>query len=172
MCWRARYLKVKSISTLHLSTRLIFFLAAPTGNCFLFEKVIDWLFPVAVPFTSLLFFFRVRAIFDNNRYVVGFFGLMWLAVLAGCLTVTQGVVGAHIGDTKYCLNAKLENYVSSAAIIPLVNDTLVFLSISVRLMLNSHLEDSLKNGVRTLFFGFHMPGFSRSLLRDGQVYYL
>ncbi|KAF9563106.1 hypothetical protein CPC08DRAFT_686956 [Agrocybe pediades] len=145
------------------------FETAPTGNCALFEKVIDWLFPIAVPFTSLLFFFRVRAIFDYNRYVVTFFAFMWLAVLAGCLTVTQGVVGAHIGPTDYCLNAKLEDYVSAAAIIPLVNDTIVFLAISARLMANSYADESR---VRTFVFGTQMPALSRSLLQDGQVYYL
>ncbi|KAF4609851.1 hypothetical protein D9613_010431 [Agrocybe pediades] len=148
------------------------FETAPTGNCRVFEKVVDWLFPVAVPFTSLLFFFRVRAIFDNNKFVVAFFGFMWLAVLAGCLTVTQGVTGANIGTTNYCINASLEGYVSAAAIIPLVNDTLVFIAISWRLLMNSHLEANLKDGVRTLVFGVHMPAFSKSLLQDGQAYYL
>jgi len=148
------------------------FETAPTGNCARFEKVVDWLFPVAVSFTSLLFFFRVRAIFDNNKYVVAFFAFMWLFVLAGCLTVTQGVTGAHIGPTNYCINASLQDYVQAAAIIPLVNDTLVFLAISWRLVLNSHLDNTLKDGARMLFFGVHMPAFSRSLLQDGQVYYL
>ncbi|KDR73143.1 hypothetical protein GALMADRAFT_72738 [Galerina marginata CBS 339.88] len=148
------------------------FETAPTGNCIAFEKGLDWLYPIAIPASSLLFFFRVRAIFDKNIFIVTFFGFMWLAVVAGCLTVTQGVTGAHIGSTDYCINASLEGYVAAAAIIPLVNDTLIFLAISWRLMTNSHVEYTLKGGMRTLVFGDYMPAFSRSLLQDGQIYYL
>ncbi|KAF8154826.1 hypothetical protein B0H34DRAFT_718046 [Crassisporium funariophilum] len=148
------------------------FETAPTGNCASFEKGLDWLYPIAIPATSLLFFFRVRAVFDRNNYVVGFFAFMWLAVLGGCLTVTQGVVGVHIGPTNYCLNGSLAPYVSAAAIIPLVNDTLVFLAITYRLMSNAHRDYSIKDGVRVLVFGDYMPAFSRALLQDGQVYYL
>ena len=127
---------------------------------------------MAIISTASLFFFRVRAIFDGNRWVVGFFAFMWLAVVAGMLTVTTGVTGAAIGDTKYCLNAKVESYVGAASIIPLVNDTLVFLAISYRLVTNSHMEYKWKDGFRTLVFGDYLPAFSRALLQDGQRYYL
>lgn len=145
---------------------------APIGNCHKFEKVVAWLFPVAVSFTSLLFFFRVRAIFTTNRYVVVFFGIMWVSVLAGCLTVTHGIVGGQIGNTDYCMNISIQDYVQAAAILPIVNDTLVFIAISWRLMLNSYLENSMKDGLSALICGVHIPPFSRSLLKDGQVYYL
>lgn len=127
---------------------------------------------MAIISTASLFFFRVRAVFDGNRWVVGFFVFMWLAVVAGMLTVTAGVTGAAIGDTKYCLNSKVESYVGAASIIPLVNDTLVFLTITYRLVTNSHMEYTLKDGFRTLVFGDYLPAFSRALLQDGQRYYL
>lgn len=143
-----------------------------TYNCAKFQKILDNTYPIAVPATSLLFFFRLKAVFDRNHYVIGFFAFMWLAVLAGCLTVTQGVTGINIGPTKYCLNASLEDYVSAAAIIPLINDTMVFLAISWRLMTNSHVEYSLKTGLKTFAFGDYLPSFSRTLFQDGQIYYL
>jgi len=138
----------------------------------LFEKALDALYPVAIPATSLLFFFRIKAVFDRNQFVVGFFAFMWLAVLAGCITVTRGVTGINIGPTKYCLNAALEDYVAAAAIIPLVNDTLVFLAISVRLMANSHVDYTVGRGIKTLAFGEYLPSFSKTLFQDGQAYYL
>ncbi|KAJ3506387.1 hypothetical protein NLJ89_g6892 [Agrocybe chaxingu] len=163
---------VSRLASLGYALSSTIFETAKTGNCRSFQKGLDWLYPISVPATSLLFFFRVRAVFDRDRRVVGFFAFMWLAVLAGCLTVTQGVEGAEIGDTRFCVNASLESYVAAAAIIPLVNDTLIFLAITWRLMQNANVEPSLKGGVRTLFFGDYMPAFSKALLQDGQVYYL
>ncbi|PPQ70819.1 hypothetical protein CVT24_001036 [Panaeolus cyanescens] len=157
----------------HKSACLSSFLAAAiTWDCARFEKIICAMYPIAIPATSLLFFFRVKAVFDRNQLVVAFFGFMWLAVLAGCLTVTQGVTGVNIGPTKYCLNFDLKDYVSAAAIIPLVNDTLVFLAISWRLMTNTHVDYDIRSGVKTLMFGEYLPAFSKTLFQDGQAYYL
>jgi hypothetical protein len=148
------------------------FETAPTGDCARFEKGLDWLFPVAVPANSLLFLFRIRAIFNKNMYIVSFFTFMWFAVVGGCLTVTQGVTGAAIGPTNYCLNVSLQPYVGAAGIIPAANDTLIFLAISWRMISNAHIDYTLKNGLRALIFGDFMPKFSRALLQDGQIYYL
>ncbi|KAF9043113.1 hypothetical protein BJ165DRAFT_1529231 [Panaeolus papilionaceus] len=150
----------------------IFETAAITFDCARFEKIVCALYPVAIPATALLFFFRVKAVFDRNQLVVAFFAFMWLAVLAGCLTVTQGVTGVNIGPTKYCLNFSLKDYVSAAAIIPLINDTFVFLAISWRLMTNTHVDYDIRSGVKTLMFGEYLPAFSKTLFQDGQAYYL
>jgi len=103
---------------------------------------------------------------------VAFFAFMWLAVLAGCLTMPQGIAGTNIGPTEYCTIASFQPYVSAATLIPLVNDTLVFLAISWRLMRNAHAENSLGTKFRTLAFGHYLPSLSKALLQDGQAYYL
>ncbi|KAF8912001.1 hypothetical protein CPB84DRAFT_1820711 [Gymnopilus junonius] len=144
---------------------------APIGTCVHNEKRINWVYALAIIFSASLFFFRVRAICDGNKWVVAFFAFMWIAVVAGMLTVTTGISGGEIGDTKYCLVLKVESYVGAASIIPLVNDTLVFLAITYRLVTNSHMEYTLKDGFRTLVFGDCLPAFSRALLQDGQRYY-
>lgn len=130
------------------------------------------MYTVALASNTLLFFFRVRAIYDRNLYVTLFFGFLWLSVIAGALTTTQGIKVVELPPTTYCIGAGLQPYVGAAIIIPLVNDTLVFLAISWRLMRNSHIEDSFKNGFRAFAFGKFMPAFSRGLLQDGQAYYL
>ncbi|CAA7262428.1 unnamed protein product [Cyclocybe aegerita] len=154
----------------------VIYQTAPVGiPCRLFSKVVEWLFAVAVPSTSLLFLFRVLAIFDRNKFVCAFFSVMWLCVVAGVITPTQGLIGANIGPTKYCINVKVEEYVGAAAIIPLVNDTLVFLAISWKLMRNTHTSANPLRGnlsLRALLRGDYLPAFSRGLLQDGQVYYL
>ncbi|KAF8169486.1 hypothetical protein K438DRAFT_1983310 [Mycena galopus ATCC 62051] len=50
----------------------------------------EFLYPVAIPSTSLLFFFRVRAIYGGARKVIVVFGLM-LAVVSN--TATALMVG-------------------------------------------------------------------------------
>jgi len=97
---------------------------------------------------------------------------MWLAVLGACLTVTQGIKGTTLGPTKYCINDGLASYVAAAAIIPLVNDTLVFFAITWKLMRNSHRGYTIKEGVRAFVFGEYLQPFSRALMQDGQIYYL
>lgn len=99
---------------------------------------------------------------------------MWLAVLAGCIAVSQGVTGANIGLTKYCINHAYEPYIGAGGIIPLVNDTFVFLAISWRLMMNAQMELGVKTGVKVkaLVLGEYLPAFSRTVFQDGQAYYL
>ncbi|KAF9045139.1 hypothetical protein BJ165DRAFT_1602816 [Panaeolus papilionaceus] len=150
----------------------IFETAAITHNCFGFDKVVSGLYPVAIAPTALLFLFRVRAVFDRNNYVIGFFTFMWFAVLAGCIAVTQGVTGANIGPTKYCVNVGLKPYAGAGGIIPVVNDTLVFLAISWRLLMNARVELDLHKGVKTFVFGDYLPAFSKAIFQDGQAYYL
>jgi len=136
------------------------------------ERVVNYLYPLALASIALLFFFRVRAVFNLNKYVVAFFSFMWLAVLAGGLTPIWGVVGASIGPTNYCVLANIELYVTSGAIIPLINDTLVFLAITWKLMGHAHVNNSICTGFRIFAFGEYMPALSKALLQDGQVYYL
>ncbi|KAJ3505265.1 hypothetical protein NLJ89_g7508 [Agrocybe chaxingu] len=97
---------------------------------------------------------------------------MWLAVLAGVLAPSQGLAGDNIGPTKHCINVKIETYVGIAGIIPLVNDTLVFLAISWRLARISYTSNPLSGGIAAFFHGDYLPAFSRGLLQDGQAYYL
>ena len=147
--------------------------AAPIGHCVQIWRGIPWLYVIAIPATSLLFFFRVRAMYGNNLYVTLFFSFMLLAVVAGSVTSTQGVTLVPIGTTNYCTNGRMDEYVIASGIIPLVNDTLVFIAITWRLVRGSVRVPSTRTGGSWSFiFGKHLPAFSRSLLQDGQVYYL
>ncbi|KAF9043101.1 hypothetical protein BJ165DRAFT_1348359 [Panaeolus papilionaceus] len=144
---------------------------APVDNCGRI-RWIQILFPVAIPSTALLFFFRVQALYERNKWIVGFFSISWLSVVAGCLTPVFGVRGSNIGITKYCINSSVEKYVAAAALAPFINDTLVFLATTYRLMQNSHADDGLKNKAKVAFFGHKLPVFSKAVLQDGQAYYI
>ena len=143
-----------------------------TEHCMKFLMVGHWTYPLAVAGTALLFFLRVRAVFNRNKFVVAFFVFMWIAVLAGNLTTAWGVVGAKIGSTNYCTIIHVEPYVAFASVITLVNDTLVFLAITWNLMGHAYVNNSIRTGFRILAFGEYMPALSKALLQDGQAYYL
>ncbi|KDR73141.1 hypothetical protein GALMADRAFT_722177 [Galerina marginata CBS 339.88] len=146
-------------------------LTAPVGHC---ENIryIQFLFLLSVPPTSFLFLFRVHALYLGNKFVTGFFSLMWLAVVGACLTPVLGVSGAYIGTTQYCIHSQLEPYVTAACIVPFLNDILIFLATSWKLFQNAHAAMNIKNGVRIMIFGDYLPALSRGILKDGQAYFL
>jgi len=164
-------------ATLYYCLASVIFETAPVGlgRCAAFEKALDVGFPLSVGSTTLLFFFRAKAIFSGKRYMIYFFFFLWLSVLAGSLTVAFAVTGGNIGPTPYCLNLALKPYASAAAIIPLIHDTIIWLCISYRLLISSHLDYSTYGPIemfKSIASGRGLPAFSRALFRDGQLYYL
>ncbi len=135
--------------------------------------VLDSFYPLAVPGSCLLFFFRAKAVYGPHRLIVILFGLLWIAVLASCITVPFGGGAINIGDTRYCLTSELKAYTGAAGIVPTVHDTVVFLAVSYKLMSHSFVEPTgFRGNVQTFTLGTHLPAFSRALFRDGQLYYM
>ncbi|KAJ7248003.1 hypothetical protein C8J57DRAFT_1673321 [Mycena rebaudengoi] len=149
------------------------FLTYPVGDCRAFHLGIALLFPIAIPLTSLLFFFRVRAVYCCARAVTIVFGLMWLAVLGTSLIIPIATRGVNIGPTPYCSLGDLEPYAETIGLNPGLFDTGVFLAISYRLVGNTHVEyRSWRQNARAFFTGAYLPSFSKSLFMDGQLYYM
>lgn len=145
--------------------------AAPIQNCDLMQRI-QFLFPLIYPSTSLLFFFRVRAMYVGHNWIIAFFFFMWLGCIGGTLTPILGFSSSNIGTTDYCVASHLEPYTFAATIAPTLNDTLVFCAMSWRLMSNSYEDPTIKNNCCTIILGRHLPVFSKALLQDGQAYYL
>ena len=157
----------------HVYQILIGFLAVPISNCFRSLKALAVLFVFAMSSTSLLFYFRARAVFLSNPWAVAFFGILWLGVVGGSLTTIPAFVGVNLGPTRRCLTGVIKFYSVACTIAPLINDTIVFLAISWRLCyINIGARPTVRNGVRMAIFGDHLPVFSKSLLQDGQIYFL
>ncbi|KAF8180443.1 hypothetical protein K438DRAFT_1841862, partial [Mycena galopus ATCC 62051] len=148
------------------------FLTSPVGECRILNLALQILYPVAVPSTSLLFFFRVRAVYGGARMVTVIFGFVWIAELATCIVVPIATGGINIGATRYCIPSELASYIGGAGITPALFDTAVFIAISFKLVQNSQTEYSSASKVRAFLTGAYLPSFSRSLLVDGQVYYM
>lgn len=68
---------------------------APVAQCQLLLDFIAFFFVVAMPATSLLFFFRVRAVWSNSKMISYFFGLMWLATFGLCVPIPWAVKGGR-----------------------------------------------------------------------------
>ncbi|KIJ38706.1 hypothetical protein M422DRAFT_231070 [Sphaerobolus stellatus SS14] len=145
------------------------------GNCQALQVAVGWTFAFGVGLTALLFFFRIQAIFHGERLIVAFFAFTWFATLAGSMTVPFAITGAHIGPTNHCINTGVKPFSSVGVIISTVNDTLVFVFISVRLMTTTSYypqHGGFFSRIKAFFRGEDLPSFSRSLLQSGQQYYL
>ena len=150
--------------------------------CIKLEKLVVVFYSATIGFSSLLIFFRTRAVFSTYPWIIAFFALLWVAVLAGCLpllvytlrlTPTLPPAGPPPSNSPICYNGGIDPYVAAATIIPLINDTLVFVAITWRLSLNTYESFyTLTGGMRFLFCGDYLPVFSKVLLRDGQAYFL
>ncbi len=121
------------------------FTVGAVGNCQALQVAIGCCFAVAIPATSLLFFFRVRAIFNANTWMVAFFAFLWLAVLGGSWTVPFAIQGGHIGPTDHCINTGVKPFSSAGIIISTVNDTVIFIAISWRLLETTTYDDLSKD---------------------------
>ncbi|KAF8180715.1 hypothetical protein K438DRAFT_1725414 [Mycena galopus ATCC 62051] len=149
------------------------FLTYPVGICHAFNLALGVIYTVAIPSTSLLFFFRVRAIYGCTRAATVVFGLLWIAVLATSTIGPIATRGVNIGPTRYCITGEVVDYAGAIGLAPGMFDTAVVLAISYKLIRNAHVEHpSWKQKARAFFTGAYLPSFSRSLIVDGQIYYL
>ncbi|EJC99632.1 uncharacterized protein FOMMEDRAFT_112698 [Fomitiporia mediterranea MF3/22] len=142
------------------------------GDCQALQVALAVCFVLAVSSTSLLFFFRIRAIFNDEKLVVALFGFLWLCVFAGCMTVPFAIQGTHIGPTVFCVNSNVKPYSSAGIVISAVNDTLVLIAISLRILYNASIDDNVGARVKAFWNGGALPNLSKSILQSGQQYYL
>ncbi|KAJ6596051.1 hypothetical protein B0H10DRAFT_2089378 [Mycena sp. CBHHK59/15] len=145
----------------------------PIGRCSTLYLVSNSFYPVAVTSTSLLFYFRVRAIYGGKRTVTAVFGILWLAVLGTGITIPFGGLATTIEPTPYCIVTEVASFVGASTIVITVHDTAVFLAVSYRLVSNTHaVHGTLKSKLKAVFSGTSMPCFSKALYVDGQLYYM
>ena len=146
------------------------------GRCGRLQRVPSTFYGISSILTSLIFFFRVRAFYADNHLATCVFALLWLSVAATNIIASWSPTGGNIASddniSTYCTSFSVASYTSSAIITSLLHDTLVFLAISYKLSSNAYIEDSISTRVRGFFSGSSLPRFSKTLLKDGQMYYL
>ncbi|KAJ7648778.1 hypothetical protein DFH06DRAFT_1209591 [Mycena polygramma] len=146
------------------------FATYPLRDCKTAVHAFNGFLPISVGSTGLLFFFRLRAIYNGQPLITRCFAFLWLCMLAASLTVPFGTTAAKIGAA--CIVTQIPSYQVANGITMTVYDTSVFLAISYRLLENSDVEHTPGERVHALFRGPHLHTFSRALFRDGQKYYL
>jgi hypothetical protein len=126
---------------------------------------------IAVPATSWLFFSRVRAIWNNSKIVTASFGVLWLGILATAALVPLAVDGVHIGTTQRCINTAVRVYVTAPIFLTAFNDTLVFITISVRIVAFTCAGDTWRMKFKSFANGDGLSRLSTGLLQNGQGCY-
>ncbi|KDR70439.1 hypothetical protein GALMADRAFT_103207 [Galerina marginata CBS 339.88] len=122
--------------------------------------------------TSSLFYMRVRAVYNRNKFVSAAFFVLWIAVGGTAITVPAGIRGAHIGPTKQCINTDVPLSVESSVWLSLINDSAVFIAITYRILTFNVMEETFKGRLKAFFGRGSISHLSRSLLLGGQHYYL
>jgi hypothetical protein len=146
--------------------------AIPMGDCDLLRRL-SVIFPFTLPLTILPLTFRVCCLHNANKYVVTLFSFLWLTVLASGIGMPFAFKGYRIGNTQYCGLKMAPGYIMDAhAICPLVNDIMVFAATSWALMGFSYPKLSFGRSLKLMVVGKHLCALSKSMLRDGQAYFL
>jgi hypothetical protein len=138
------------------------------NNCHGVQLVFNAFYAIAVPSSQLLFFLPVRAIWIDSPRIVFLLTLLWIATAASALSP---LIGLSITDN--CASGSSSTYTAIAAIVPCVNDTLLFVALVWR-TLDTVLEGkSVKTWMWiTVPTGASMPEIARALLLNGRAYYL
>lgn len=74
--------------------------------------------------------------------------------------------------TRYCANTTANHLLPFAIVPTFCHDTLVFLAISYRLASNAVTDNSYRARLLSAITGKGLFKFSRSLIINGQIYYL
>lgn len=127
---------------------------------------------MALPTSQLLLFLHVRAIYIDNRVVVWIFLFLWLATVAGSVIASIRMPSIQAGLDDYCIPISFSTFSIAIIIIPFINDTLIFVAMSWRILRTSYNELTLKNTIMTVALGKGIPYFAKALLQNGQLYIL
>ncbi|KAF7373757.1 hypothetical protein MSAN_00587200 [Mycena sanguinolenta] len=121
--------------------------------------------------TAMLFFLRVTAVWHPSKIAFGVFFILWIAVLGAGMIAPFGIRSTHIEPTMQCINTALPANIEVTAIMPLINDTAIFLAINYRILAHTIVANSRLAHLRVFFGGPGLSTLSQALLRSGQHFY-
>ncbi|KAF7335981.1 hypothetical protein MSAN_02311800 [Mycena sanguinolenta] len=159
-------------STLAYILACFIYEVAPVENCSALVLGLGILIVLTQTSTAMLFFLRVTAVWHDSKIAYAVFSILWMAVLGAGITVPLGVRAAHIGPTLQCIDTIVPANIEVSVIVPLINDTAVFLAINYRILVHMIVTDSSMARLRGFFGGTGLSALSRALLQSGQHFYL
>jgi hypothetical protein len=104
--------------------------------------------------------------------ITAFFGFMWFALTGLCFSLPFVAKATHIPTTRICIVTRFASFGSVSVIAHVIYDTLVFVSISLRIISFSMAGDTFTARMRSFFRGDGVPILSKSVLHGGQLYYM
>ncbi|KAF9257383.1 hypothetical protein L218DRAFT_1017950, partial [Marasmius fiardii PR-910] len=156
---------LSSFCPLSLIVQSNFLLHVKAGNvssCQTLQLTLGIFYVLTTAFTALLFLLRVIAVWIMNKWIIASFTILWVSTVGGAVTVPFGISGGHIGPA--CINTQIDSYAQSAAIVPMIYDSAVFLAITYRILMNSLLEEASFSRFPTFFW--RGRGFFPTLFRN------
>ncbi|KAI0790051.1 hypothetical protein C8Q75DRAFT_137795 [Abortiporus biennis] len=139
-------------------------------NCQAITQAFNWFAGLSICITSLLFFFRIRAVFFNSpATTIGFF-LLWLATCTSL--IAPFVVRAITQNHNFCVISEVSIWTFIPFIVVAIHDTFVFFAINIRLTQYHSVRVDGQTAWQTFFSGTGMSTISKALLTTGQLYYL
>ncbi|KAJ6454655.1 hypothetical protein C8R45DRAFT_1037617, partial [Mycena sanguinolenta] len=148
------------------------FQVAPVKNCNALLIGFDVCFILSQTSTAMLFFLRVTAVWYPSKIAYVVFLMLWMAVLGVGITLALGDHAAHLGLTMQCIITTPPARTEFVFIIPLINDTAIFLAINYRILAHTVVADSSMARLRVFLGGKALSTLSRALLQTGQHFYL
>ena len=88
------------------------------------------------------------------------------------LTCISATCLQHIGPTNRCINTGIHAFGFVPIVINAVNDTLIFVAISYKILTDTTLGDTWRARARSFYAANGLPRLSKALLQGGQLYYL
>ncbi|KAJ7595239.1 hypothetical protein C8J56DRAFT_774719 [Mycena floridula] len=168
----AVYLASRIFTLISIVTAFIF-QAAPVPNCGHLIIVYGIALALSESTTSFLFFLRVTAVWLPHKFVYGLFLVLWLCVFGTSIAFPIGIRGAHLGTTQQCIETAVRSaYLEASPIMIFINDTMIFLAITYRIISYLMSEETMTARINAFFRGKHISRLGRLLLQGGQHYYL
>ncbi|KAJ3729803.1 hypothetical protein C8R42DRAFT_637952 [Lentinula raphanica] len=144
---------IQVISTLAYITSSFVFQVANVRNCQALQVALGIFNVLSQSFTSMLFLIRVTAVYREVVIIRVCFILLWLGVVGGALSVPLGIGGGHIGPTMACINTIVKKTTEISVIMPMINDSAIFIAITYRILDNSVYEEGRGAQVRAFLDG-------------------
>jgi len=140
-------------------------------NCHALSKINVVCASIGVSCGTLLFFFRVKAVFHHSRGIIYAFFVFWVIQNLSNIADLFAVDSTHIGSTKYCINTPLKAFDSTSVAVQALYDTSIWLVISTRLSMFTPSQ-SPADRFRAFASGHGIGHVSRILLQTSQLCYL
>ncbi|TCD63661.1 hypothetical protein EIP91_005141 [Steccherinum ochraceum] len=145
------------------------FVIAPVHNCHILAQVQSSAGSIQIPVNALLFLFRIRAVFHDNRIVILAFVFLWLGLFGTCMSALLSLDAIPLPGTQRCLETAAQVTGAATLVYDAAYDTVVFVAMSTQLVLVYRYSGKTW---RVFFTGQGMGDVSRILLQTTQQYYI